>query len=1368
MADAFIRSVYKSSFHSDEESDSVASDNDVRGHLAANSRTAPVTEHVYDSRRGDLRYDRDAWITCSKEVQDDIIQVADRLEEGRQYHEAMSGITGEAQQITRQLGMYGARRGLSEPNFRHKDNKWYENDGSANVLRCAEWFRETRLEAIKVDRCDDPVPENNGLYTRFKPQHIPMWKDISASKLKTDTRLSTALATAVLMIDHDLQDEAGRLVRIGSMIVTEALIMNIEQVPPFSDKDTINAKIDDKFWFGMNMRETLAITAELSDGAMLMAYYRHSEKEMHELFELASDVYRDEQGLDGMKNPKMAEAGSFMLGNYNPLAPDVSICKGDEAAADWVLRAIQYVWPSYDVSGWQCAARWAMSMTPYLIKHGNSAESKQKLQWLTRWAFSRPTCRKLSMLPITHDATRDIMANDVTQAATAVVALTQQLHPMYVVLDDLEFEYKKGMQEEDSNIAAYWLQYAIGAGMTDIADAIPIKPKKDEGRLWSYGGFSANPDHETPFYIKVIDKGTGYTHTADCKKSEANAILYCFQEAHVNRCEEVISISGETVQLYGVHIHNGTAWYVMFMEGDLKGRANSLSYLISTAFREDEVREGLPLPELFTAFNETYKKTLSSEQRANMMVRLTTPVTTQQHHRHVSAIGVFASTGGYWAPVMDRVIQWPDTNATFMSTLQLAMANLPHHLSCLLQHWEGWNVVSMAEFAISAKAMSTKMKSLDNQVLVGNVNIDLAPLFEWETTLNRGTGEMSWSTEILERRDPSQLVNLTVEELKPEIDEFWRLVLKKVERADSGRRDDDKSVLYRTWEDFHKTRSIETPAGSAATVATNIKNAKNELKALGVENVNKTQVASLLPNDQKLDEYLDRPPMVIASKSIKFEWAKQRALFAAVYEHYAPTAFAYQSIEEYMPNDCPIGKAADASRVCGKVMDMSTNGVTCCIDAKNFNIMHKHEVMSYINTSYKNTFSTKISPEQTRALEWLAEAEYKQILLVRKDELTEEVYTTGTDEGWITRDDSMDTDMLAVTLTGGMYSGHRLTMLYNTILNRVYYKVAEKRARIKSRSLHSGDDVFSEFTCMADAFKLKKAFIEINYTLQLKKCFLASIVEFLRISHKNANTSQYLSRSCATALHGRVETSAATDYMALVSAHMRRGTEMIVRYGRRGVIMRLQMLQTAGASARWGVVAPTAAIMLQTPIFFGGIRSNVSVEARTLGFDVERSAIVKNDIIKKLSVTPGVKQAAVVLLDALQIRKYHSRAQSAIAAAIAPRDTLSAYGIRLRWLDTRTLERLAEVAGRAKFIKQSREYLISKATGLFNVLAREHEYWGDLTGIYKGVHPTWLGLMMTAALNNSSTVTELVMNNDFTRKLWLNRIIGAVNRERVP
>nr|VCV25423.1 RNA-dependent RNA polymerase [Leptosphaeria biglobosa quadrivirus 1] len=1221
-----------------------------------------------------------------------------------------------------------------QPNYVIKGDSIFELNTTAVVANFREWIVKAAITRHNHRRGDNAVsegmPENAYVYTQYAPESAKvsaLCNDIARPSMDDVLDACNLIACARYNHDNGLRQDA-------AAIVATHIARCRKTISRF------------KILSRHGLQHTI-IRNDLSALERLKEQQASVNDDMHDFciankniidahFEEARKVFVRYQGLKGDKSPEVTALIKH-ISKFGGMSDKATVAQGSAGVIDSNFLRSQAHWWRWDVTGWMSAIRWAIT----LARDANEMQlNKDEQDALTLFAFSRSTYRRFSGVDAALDSTRDIAASEVTQAHSVPISYNDRMSLIITVMDDLEYSVQR-MREHDSLHSAYikTLRYVISQCGGRYADNAPVSFKSVIGKQLLHLPAIRSDCRTGALYGKAMITDTSATVVPTSAEEADCVLLHAFAGMKADILQSVTR-GGEKYLMIRQNIEGVNMTYAAATTNKGVGRDKACMYLFGVHFREAEINYPLPLVEMLSHFSANYTA-MSAQERAERIKVISDPVSTQKHHRHVSMIAMLALTAGSWAPCMDNMLMWSDVTSTFVTATALAMSSLPPELYCLMTSWTGWGESkNMAEYVKNASNLSTILKSLDNQIVLGDEELDLAPLFEWNVLNHRAVTPGLMDDEILDRRDESQKINITEEEASAEIELFFQDVAGIL---DSHTKAGQRSPLFTKWEDFYSNRVNLTPSGSAFTLHEEFMTMRQTLKDNGVKDITKTQVMAGARNDITLKEVLNTEPEIIAQTSWKREWSKVRALFAAPTEHWLPSAFALSTIEEYLPSDCPIGKAADAHNVCKRVMKMSERGVVACLDGKNFNIFHRYELMAMVPQIASKVLGNRLSAEQHEALAWLHEADKVQKVIVSRAEVSDALWVEGTRSGWINKRYKADgTEYWLADLKLGMFSGIRYTMFYNTIFNRVYYRVAAKRCGVKSESLHSGDDVFAVFKSYSDCYKMKKAMFDINYVLQLAKCFIQGVREFLRISHKNANTSQYLARSAATCVHGRIEASAPTDFTAYAGAIARRAAELIVRHASKRVIIALQVFQIKAACARWAVTNATWRAFIMTPHIMGGMSARRVRDGVWDGICLDRSAQTRGDTVQYLAQLPGVKELAVKLVEALKIKKYHNRVAEAVAAAIAPKGVVMNYGLVMRWMTRDDLKHLISVTGALKHIKQGKEFVLAKSAGLFNTLAINDHYWGDISGVLKGIATTWHSKALAFALNDRTEYTE--------------------------
>jgi hypothetical protein len=133
--------------------------------------------------------------------------------------------------------------------------------------------------------------------------------------------------------------------------------------------------------------------------------------------------------------------------------------------------------------------------------------------------------------------------------------------------------------------------------------------------------------------------------------------------------------------------------------------------------------------------------------------------------------------------------------------------------------------------------------------------------------------------------------------------------------------------------------------------------------------------------------------------------------------------------------------------------------------------------------------------------------------------------------------------------SGTLFSGWRLTTFINTALNYIYLKKAGINETVMS--VHNGDDVYAGLDNLAQAVKIIKSAHKLNIRANLSKMSIGTIAEFLRMDMRaqSPTACQYLTRACATYVHGRIETESPLSCRSLIRAYYERFRQLKQRGG---------------------------------------------------------------------------------------------------------------------------------------------------------------------------------------------------------------------------
>jgi len=322
------------------------------------------------------------------------------------------------------------------------------------------------------------------------------------------------------------------------------------------------------------------------------------------------------------------------------------------------------------------------------------------------------------------------------------------------------------------------------------------------------------------------------------------------------------------------------------------------------------------------------------------------------------------------------------------------------------------------------------------------------------------------------------------------------------------------------WRDYWNIRWSRLPGGSVVSQYDDDKRLK---ASLPLEARIKSAWFSACPMEEHEQWYV-RTPSIYASTSTKYEWGKVRALYGCDVTSFLHSDFAMANCEDVLPQYFPVGRAATEDNI-SAAMATFDETLPVCFDYDDFNSQHSNTSMTAVLMAWRDVFRPYLSREQVMSMDWTIDSINN--VTVQFNELGQQVTTRGT-----------------------LMSGWRLTSFMNTVLNRIYLEHAGMKDLVVY-ALHNGDDMFAGARNMADAVCLIKQAKARGIRAQVAKTNLGTIGEFLRVDTRAAQPSakQYLSRSIATAAHGRVETSAPFDMCALISAHKERADAIITRGG---------------------------------------------------------------------------------------------------------------------------------------------------------------------------------------------------------------------------
>lgn len=424
----------------------------------------------------------------------------------------------------------------------------------------------------------------------------------------------------------------------------------------------------------------------------------------------------------------------------------------------------------------------------------------------------------------------------------------------------------------------------------------------------------------------------------------------------------------------------------------------------------------------------------------------------------------------------------------------------------LMKIWSGSD--SPAEYMKLLKLESQAAKQL--QTIFRD---DLATVFELQVLRNRVFADVDWEAEIDHRVNVSAMPISSVEVYNTAMRIFRDA---KLEGAEAHRHE---------WRTYWAGRWSSMPGGSVVSQYDTDRKLKQALPREG-----RIKAAWFSANRRNDYSYWhERKPQIYASTSTKYEWGKVRALYGCDVTSFLHSDFAMSNCENMLPSYFPVGRRANSGYI-NKVISSFSKGVPFCFDYDDFNSQHSTASMSAVLRAWRDTFKSNLSAEQLRSMQWTIES--VEDMVVQFNEAGKTIHINGT-----------------------LMSGWRLTSFINSVLNRVYLEKAGLKKNV-IYALHNGDDMFATTQNLQQAMNVVKNAQMIGIRAQVAKTNLGTIGEFLRVDTRATNKSgaQYLARSVATAVHGRVETGAPNDLLALHSANNERMHAIIERGGSERIV----------------------------------------------------------------------------------------------------------------------------------------------------------------------------------------------------------------------
>lgn len=560
---------------------------------------------------------------------------------------------------------------------------------------------------------------------------------------------------------------------------------------------------------------------------------------------------------------------------------------------------------------------------------------------------------------------------------------------------------------------------------------------------------------------------------------------------------------------------------------------------------------------------------------------------TGQHHIHFTASEVYSVLNNEQKEFVKQTLHVPKTmSTTAVGGMILWLSQCPKSLRKLIQDTKLFSTTSYSDFSDLAKIISIKAKTLQNLQ-----HIDLRPIFELDTLINRITGTVDWSSEMQNRINP-KLANIPTDKVYNMARSIFMRSTHHGERARNLK-----------WKDYWANRWQWTASGSFHSQYLEDEEFKYKEQALR----NKFIAAIAMP-EYDIEYYLQRTPEIHAWSSTKYEWGKQRAIYGCDFTSYALTNFVFYNAEDTLGNDFPVGKKARPSYVASRVSSLVDRGMHYCLDFEDFNSQHSNENMIAVMRAWIDHHRLNLSEEQLIAADWVMQS-VNHTIINDNIGLKTSYHSKGT-----------------------LMSGWRLTTFINSVLNKIYTSVLTEGAHDRVYSLHNGDDVIMTFKNLETIRTIYDNADKFNVRIKQSKCNLGSIAEFLRVDHVRGQHGQYLSRNIATMMHGRIESKKAITARDAIEAFENRASEFIMRDGSRDTASRLREIYYRRMSKIYHTTIEDLYITRHTHAVCGGISQlpNAPVDFIIKKIDAQSDL----ELPEKL---PGILSYAKTLLRVLDL-----------------------------------------------------------------------------------------------------------------------------------
>ena len=443
--------------------------------------------------------------------------------------------------------------------------------------------------------------------------------------------------------------------------------------------------------------------------------------------------------------------------------------------------------------------------------------------------------------------------------------------------------------------------------------------------------------------------------------------------------------------------------------------------------------------------------------------------------------------------------------STFLCYILYSRPQIAYIIACSRKIWDKLNNVT--ELSERLKKLSAPLKSMQRYDM-----LDMSQLFELQVLVNRGIGKVDWSKEKQNRLRPD-VVQCDPRKVYQEARKVFQM----------GKRHGYKYPKM-SLDKYVQSRWEWVPTGSVHSQH------EEDKPYIMKEYRHRTKFVTLNKMDQgHIKRMFTRPPQIHAWASVKYEWAKQRAIYGVDLTSSVITNFAMYRCEEALKHRFPVGEDAEANRVHKRLKYMLSNAESYCYDFDDFNAQHSTESMQAVLIAFHDEFKGSMSEDQSLAMDWV-------------------IHSVG--DMWIHNNEERRADVYKSK--GTLLSGWRLTTFMNSVLNYIYFQISGAlEAPGVVDSVHNGDDVLLSVRSMEAVVQVDKRMKSINARAQPLKCNAFSIGEFLRVEHKidktNGMGAQYLTRAAATMVHSRIESQAPVRVTEALKAQVTRAEEISSR-----------------------------------------------------------------------------------------------------------------------------------------------------------------------------------------------------------------------------